>query len=117
MKIQSLVPFNTKWSLSQLYKSLQQAWQNLASVVNQNIQFGNSTSGAANVNGVWVNFVVAAANVDQLLTHNLGRIPAGYLVMSKSVACDVYTGSVGATTTKITLRGTTTGANVELFII
>lgn len=117
MKIQNLLPFQTKWSLSQLYKSLQQAWQNLAKVINYNISFGNPTSGPDNINGAWVNFVVAAANTDQTLTHNLGRLPVGYLPMTKSVACDVFTGTVPATTTQITLQGTTTGANVELFII
>jgi hypothetical protein len=111
------IPFGTKRGLSQLYKALQQAWTALALVVNQNISFGNPTSGADNISGAWVSFAVAAANVDQVLTHNLGRIPYGYICMSKSEACDVYTGSAPATQTQITLRGTTTGAVVELFII
>jgi hypothetical protein len=117
MKIQVQIPFKTNWGLSQLYKALQQAWTQLALVVNNNIGFGNSTSGADNISGVWVNFVVATANVDQALTHNLGRLPAGYIVMSKSAACDVYNGSAPATQTQLTLRGTVAGASVELFII
>jgi hypothetical protein len=111
------VPFGTKRGLSQLYKALQQAWTALALAVNGNISFGNPTSGAVNISGAWVSFTVATANVDQTLTHNLGRIPAGYIVMSKSEACDVYNGSAASTQTQITLRGTVAGAIVELFII
>lgn len=57
----------------------------------------------------------SAANTDFTLTHNLGRIPTSWLVTSKGSACDIYTGSMSATETTLTLRGTV--ANVAIKIV
>lgn len=102
-------------TLTRFARTILRSWQLMASVVNGQISFGNGTT-VDNISGVWVLVTFAAANTDQLVTHNLGRIPVGYLLMTKSASCDVYTGSVGATKTQITLRGTTT-STVNLFIL
>jgi len=103
-------------SLSRFAKMLQKVYRNLVLVINGNIGFGDGTH-ADNINGSWVSVTFASANTDTTITHNLGRIPVGYIVMTKSQACDVYTGSVSATKSQITLRGTVAGTTVTLFII
>lgn len=97
--------------------SLRQAWQQLATVVNKNISFGDGID-ADNISGSWVATTTPVApNTDFTIDHNLGRVPVGYWPMSKDKAVDIYTGSISATTTQITLRATVASATVNLFII
>jgi hypothetical protein len=115
--VPQLVQFSSNWNLRQAWASLQRIWEQLVKTVNNHISYGNPLSGADNIDGKWVAFAVPAPNVDFTLTHNLGRVPVGYIVMSKSAACDIYTGSAPGTITQITLRGTVGGGKGELFII
>ena len=97
--------------------SLSLAWQALFQVLNGKISFGDS-HGSDNIDGVMITAAfTVGANSDQTFTHNLGRVPVGYIVLSKSAAGDVYTGSVSATATQITLRNTSTSVTDVLFII
>lgn len=99
------------------YKGFKRVWEQAARVINGGLSFGAGTT-KDNIDGAWVTAVTPGApNTDFVVTHNLGRIPVGYIVMSKSAACDVYTGSVGATATQLTLRGTVAGVTVTLFIL
>jgi len=96
---------------------LQKVWRNLTTVINGNLGFGDGTH-FDNISGTWANVVAPVApNTDFTITHNLNRIPVGYLIMQKDRACDVYTGSVAATKTQLTLRATVASAVLRLFII
>jgi len=89
----------------------------MAQVVNGQISFGNGTS-RDNINGNWVAVAdTGAANADFTVNHNLGRLPVGYWAMTKNQAGDIYTGSVAATTSQITLRCSAANSNIKLFII
>lgn len=96
---------------------LRQWWQ----VLSNNISFGDPDNNSFfdNVAGVYVDVNFAAANVEQAIVHNLQEIPAGYLVVSKNVSCDVYqqkgTGTAWTNTT-IYLKCTAI-ATVRLFIL
>ena len=107
----------TKLSLGGFVKSLRNTYQNLVRVVNGNVGFGDG-SNADNVSGVWLNTTCPVApNTDFTLTHNLGRVPSGWWLMQKDRAVDVYTGSVAATNTQITLRATIASAVIRLFVL
>ena len=99
-------------------RMLAKMWRNLASlVVNGHLGFGDGTN-RDNIDGAWANVVSpGVANTDLTITHNLGRVPVGYLVMAKNATTDVYTGSVAPTTSQITLRFTGVGVSVRLFIL
>lgn len=116
------VQWSPSWKLSDFAKSLQRIWQQMAQVVNNHISFGNPNlsalqGGRDNIDGAWVSFTIAVANADLILTHNLNRVPVGYIVMSKTGACDIYTGSVAPTSLTITIRGTVAGVSGELFVV
>lgn len=108
-----LVP--TKSSLDTFVSMIRGVYQNLVKVLNGNVGFGDGTN-PDNISGVWATVVFPAPNTDVTVTHNLGRIPVGYIPMTKLAACDVYTGSVAPTTTQLTLRGTV-ATTVTLFIV
>lgn len=96
---------------------LQKSWRNLTTLINSHLGFGDGVK-ADNIDGVWANVVAPAApNTDFTITHNLGRLPVGYWILYKDRAVDVYTGSVAATKTQITLRATVASAVLRLFII
>lgn len=96
--------------------NLQKLYRILVSYLNGKIAFGDGVK-TNNIDGSWVSVVTpGAANTDFTVNHVLNRVPVGYLVVSKSAAVDVYTGSVAATKTQLTLRATTTGVNIVLFI-
>src|SRR6266403_1108071 len=104
-------------SLNDFVQMLKTVYQNFVQILNGNIGFGDGTN-LDNINGSWINVVApVGANTDFTVNHNLGRLPVGYLVMQKDRACDVYTGSVGATLTQLTLRATVASAVLRLFIV
>ena len=103
-------------SLRTFTQMLQKVWRNLALAFNGNISFGDGTN-SDNISGVWETVTFGAANTDVTITHNLGRVPVGYITMMKSQAGDIYTGSVAANKTQITLRCSTAGMTASLFIL
>jgi hypothetical protein len=104
-------------SLKAFVGMLKSIYQNLTLVVNGNLGFGDGTN-SDNVSGSWINVVAPAApNTDFTVTHNLNRLPVGYWAMQKDRACDVYTGSVTASKTTLTLRATVASAVLRLFVV
>lgn len=100
----------------QFVNMLRRIYERLARVVNGQISFGDGIN-ADNIDGVWASSTTpGVANTDFTVTHNLGRIPVGYIPVTKSAATDVYTGSVAATATQLTLRATGTNVSVKCFI-
>jgi hypothetical protein len=104
-------------ALENFAKMLRKFWENLSTVVNGQISFGNiaplqgapGTIHCDNMDAVFVKLIVATANVDVSVTHNLGRLPVGYWLVRSSVACNVYDGSASSTNTTISLRFSATG--------
>ena len=116
--IPQLVQWSPKWNLKQAWTALLHIWQQTAKIVNNHISFGSPATNPDNIDGKWVPFNTGVTpNTDFTVTHNLGRLPVGYLVMNKNAACDIYTGSVAATITQLTLRGTVAGVTGQLFIL
>src|SRR5882762_11400739 len=104
-------------SLSDFVQMLKTVYQNFIQVLNGNIGFGDGTI-PDNISGSWINVVAPVApNTDFTVNHNLGRLPVGYWPMQKDRACDVYTGSVVATKTALTLRATVASAVLRLFVV
>jgi len=103
--------------LNNFVQMLQKSWRNLTTLINNKIGFGDGTN-KDNIDGVWANVVAPVApNTNFVVTHNLGRVPVGYWVMQKDRACDVYTGSVAATSSQITLRASVASAVLRLFVL
>lgn len=76
----------------------------------------NGVDFQTNFNGKLLSITFSAANSDTALTHNLGRVPTGYLVYSKSAALIVYDGSLGSSESVIYLRASAPGtAGVIVF--
>ena len=109
--------FESGGSDADKWQRLRRLYELLARGVNYNISFGSGTE-SENINGVWANVVTpGVANTDFTVTHNLGRVPVGYIVMKKDIATDIYDGSVAATVTQITLRATVATVTVRLFVL
>jgi hypothetical protein len=99
------------------YRSFKRVWEQTARVINGGISFGAGTT-KDNIDGAWVAVAnTGAANTNFTVTHNLGRVPVGYLVMTKDRAVDVYTGTIAATNTQLTLKASVANAVVTLFIL
>jgi len=96
-------------------RSLSKAYAYLAQLFNGRISFGNGTV-KDNIDGVWVSVTTPIANfTDFTVTHNLYRIPVGYLVVKKSVVGDVFDGTVAATTTQYTLQSSGISQTLLIF--
>jgi len=100
----------------QAHQSILKVFEELKKLLNGNVEFGSPTY-VGNVRGTWVEVTAPATpNTDFTVTHALGILPAGFDVKKKDVACDVYLGSVAATTTQLTLRATAANAVLTLFV-
>jgi len=107
----------TKKSLEAFVRMIRSVYQNFTTAFNGNIGFGDGTN-LDNINGSWINVVAPVApDTDFTVNHNLGRIPSGYWIMQKDRACDIYTGSIAATATQLTLRANVASAVLRIFVI
>lgn len=99
-------------------KMIRKLYEQLARVLNGNVSFGNPTSGRDNVNGEWATVLdTGPANTDFTITHNMLRVPVGFIVMTSSKGGVVYKGTVAWTTTTITLKDTVANDSILIFIV
>lgn len=92
---------------------------NSTSTGSQNIgaSAASSTMGE-NIAGQFVTFTTPAlANQPFTVSHNLGSVPIGHIVASKSAAVDVYGEPSTWSTKSITLKATVPSTNVTLFLM
>lgn len=96
--------------VQELARFCSNAFSEIQQIINGNISFEDNFRGKV----LTVDFV--AANVDTRILHDLGYVPTGYIVCSKSVALvDVYDGDQAATSTTIFLKSAVAGT-VDLLI-
>lgn len=100
--------------LKHFTKMSRKIYEQAARAINGRLTFGDGTS-PDNMQGKWVNTISLAPGVDQVLTHNLSKVPVGVLVFSKSAACDVSVTTSDATT--ITIQSSVAGVTLRLFIL
>lgn len=76
--------------------------KNAHDIINGGLDLGNFRAQTLSV-------TFTAANTDTTVSHNLGRVPVGYLVTSSNAAIVVYDGSVTNTESALYLRASGTG--------
>lgn len=106
--------------VDKVWKRFRNVYHQVQKAVNGNIEFGNPTSGAANINGRWVSVTTpAGSNTDFTVTHNLGRPVAGYWIMQSDAAADIYTSPTvnPNPNTQIILRDTGGVAHLVIFFV
>jgi len=85
--------------------------------LNGGIEFGTFKTGTVNINGAWVTGVTPGViNTDFALTHNLGRIPTGWLFVWKDNYVDFKIGAGAWTSRQIFLQANTINVNYRVFI-
>lgn len=96
---------------------LRKLYEQLARIVNGQISFGPGT-GFDNIAGVWASVAdTGLADTNFSITHNLGYIPSGWILMNQSIAGVLYKGSVAWTTTTMSLKCNVAHDNVAIFIL
>jgi len=94
----------------------QKAWQLLANGLNGHISFGDGSK-TGNLDGVWVSVTSnILVDTDFTVTHNLGRLPIGWLVFNQDKAASVYKGSVTWTSSQMTLKASSASVSLLLFV-
>lgn len=78
--------------------------------INGGLDFGT------NFNASSVSAIFSSANTDTAISHGLGRVPAGYLVLGSSAAMQVYDGVTDDSNLLAYLRSSAVGtANILFF--
>lgn len=98
MKISSASEIPREPTLDGLQKFLSLFCKDVSSILNGNVTF------ADNFKAQVLSVSFAAANTDKKISHTLGKIPVGYLLIGSTVAASLYTGTVAATSSVITLK-------------
>jgi hypothetical protein len=92
-KIQGFVDLGQIKTPDEFIRHGSQAIQSTVDVVNGKLEFDS------NLNTKTITVTFAQANTDTPVTHNLGRVPGGYLPGKRSVNCSVFDGTKQDTTT------------------
>lgn len=88
-----------------IWQMMTRVYEQLARVVNGGISFGTGfnlpipagatqsvpdRSHSDNIDCVWIEVIVPAANTDFVIHHNLGRVLSAYIIARKSNPVDLY---------------------------
>ena len=92
----------------ELEKDLKQVFE----VLQKKVSFKDNISGAE------VSFVSSGtADTENTISHNLKKIPTGFIKISQDKPCSVYKGSTLWTKDKIYLKVNVASANITIFLI
>jgi hypothetical protein len=108
--------------LQAVISNLEKSWTALARIVNGRLSFGNNTLAkdpSQNLDGAWITFTPVAGTGDIILTHNLGRIPVGYIVMQEvNTFAVVRNGTTPWTKTTLSVETSGgAGGSVTVFVV
>ena len=96
---------------------IRKLYEQLARVVNGLVSFGNGLT-RDNIDGEWAAVAdTGAANADFTITHNMLRVPVGWIAMNQTKAGVLYKGAAAWTTTTITLKCNVANDNILIFIV
>jgi hypothetical protein len=97
----------------------QKRFLDISRAINGNIEFGNPKDGPININGSWQKLTTPnVADTEFTLTHNLGRIPEGFITVSVDKAAIVYASRKSQwTTTQAFFKVNQASVALEGFII
>jgi len=96
---------------------------NLTRLAQGRVRFGSGTDGAKgeNIQGEYQEFTShASANTEFSVTHTLGAIPLGYIIMWQDKAGNLYQGPTTGTnwtSTTISLKSSGTSVKYNIFLI
>lgn len=89
----------------------------IENIVNGRIGFGATDGTDRNIDGAMIVHTFVAANTEELIVHNLGTVPIGYLTIRSSNGGVIYDGTTRTSKTDIYLQSTTANNTVTLFIL
>ena len=83
------------------------------------VRFGDGTAGhSENIDGEFVTYTSnGTANTEDTVSHTLGSIPIGYIVIKQDKGSSVYEGGTSWTTSNIYLKQTGTSVATTLFLL
>lgn len=122
-KVSSVNDFNST-TPQQWVSEADNDFKNICLALQGRLRFGgNSTGNSAgeNIMGQFITYTTnATPNTEDTINHQLGSIPIGYLIISKSKSCDIYqqanTGT-SWTSSKIFLKSTVASTSITLFLL
>lgn len=101
-------------------RRMDQDFLNLFLLAQGRIRFGTGTDGdrGENISGEWqVISDTGSADTEFSVTHTIGSVPIGFLVMSRNKGGVVYNSSTQWTTTTVYLKCTTANTNITIFLL
>lgn len=100
-----------------LLEVLPQFLRQLERLFSANIGFGDGTD-LENIQGKWIDYSSnGVANTDDSVTHDMGVIPVGFIVMVPPLQGAINRGSVAWTTTTVSLRCSAATQTAKIFLI
>ena len=93
------------------------AFRSHSFALNGNLGFGDGTF-YDNIKGKWVEYTTnATPDTEDTVVHDLGVIPAGFLVMLPPKSGYLYNGSTTWTTTNLYLKCSAASQTVRIFVV
>lgn len=102
MRVVTRLTLSNVRNQEELIRYASQDISGIADVINGGLDFTNFRSTTIDV-------TFTAADTSQQITHKLGKIPTGYLVVKKSVSMVVYDGTMDPTEQDIFLKSSAIG--------
>lgn len=120
MKLTKATQLNTERDQERLILSFDNDLQKLFTAMQGRIRFGTGADGARgeNIEGEFqVVSDTGSANTEFAVTHTIGAVPIGYIVIKNSKAGTVYDGTTSWTSTTLYLRHEAANAAITVFLL
>jgi hypothetical protein len=99
-------------------RAIRSTWEEIARVINGLISFGTADGKPGNMAGAWFSGTTSAgADTEFAVTHNLGRVPQGWLTISVDKAGVVYKGTTVWTNKLMYLKCNVASVTIKIFVV
>jgi hypothetical protein len=119
MKVAKTFVYNEKQSMESNIRRLEQDTSQLFEAFKGRIRFGTGTDGdrGDNISGEWQVVTSADANTEFEVTHGLGAVPIGFLVINVDKGSVIYDSGTAWTATSIFLKATEATTTMKIFLL
>ena len=119
MKVAKTFVYNEKQSPESNVRRLDQDISQLSVALQGRIRFGTGTDGdrGENIAGEFQVVTTAGADTEFAITHTLGAVPIGYIVLKQDKAASIYDSGTTWTNTTLYLKASAASVTLTLFLL
>ena len=120
MKLAKISNWTPKSDIEKYVKDIDTDIKNIVLFSLGRVRFGAATDGARgeNISGEYQVFTSVITNTaENIISHGMGSVPIGYIIVNQNASGSLYTSGTSWTTSNVYLRSSTTNTQYTIFLL